>query len=113
MWFAGSTNERPFETLNGLQLLTVGSKTVRVPEATATATGAPWTCQPKLPPGAIRYDSRIVVPVWAWIVVAWIFPAAIVLATIGVSLPNDGAAAARAATTATTASPSSLTFMVV
>ena len=85
MWFAGSTNDIPFETLNGLQLPTVGSKTVSVPEATTTATGAPWTCQPKLPPGATRYDSRIVVPVWAWIVVAWIFPAAIVLATIGAS----------------------------
>jgi len=97
MWFAGSTNDIPFETLNGLQLPTSGSKTVSVPEATTTATGAPWTCQPKLPPGATRYDSRIVVPVWAWIVVAWIFPTAIALATIGASFPNDGAAAARAA----------------
>src|SRR3954469_16248061 len=109
MWFAGSTNDRPFETLKGLQLPTVGSKTVRVPEATTTATGAPWTCQPKLPPGASRYDWRIVIPVWAWIVVAWIFPAASVWATIGASLPTDGAAAARAATTA---SPSSLIFIV-
>src|SRR5580765_6319293 len=110
MWFAGSTNDMPFETLNGLQLPTLGSKTVSVPEATTTATGAPCVCQPKLPPGATRYDSRIVSPVWAWIVVACIFPAAIALATIGTPLPNDGAAAARAATTA---SPSSLTFMVV
>src|SRR6478735_1075048 len=110
MWFAGSTNDMPFETLNGLQLPTAGSKTVSVPEATTTATGAPWACQPKLPPGATRYDSRIVIPVWAWIVVAWIFPTAIALATIGAPLPNDGAATARAATTA---SPSSLTFMVV
>src|SRR5262245_51853383 len=108
MWLAGSTNDMPFETLNGLQLPTVGSKTVSVPEATTTATGAPWTCQPKVPPGASRYDSRIVVPDWALIVVAWNFPAASTLATIGVSWPNDGAAAMRAQTTA---SPINLTFM--
>src|SRR5579862_5720570 len=100
MWFAGSTNDRPLETSNGLQLSTAGSKTVSVPETTTTATGAPWTCQPKLPPGATRYDSRIVVPVCARIVVAWLLPTAITLATTGASSPNDGAAAARAATTA-------------
>ncbi|HEY6055606.1 MAG TPA: hypothetical protein VIU86_16865 [Gaiellaceae bacterium] len=96
-------------TVNGVQLFTVGSKTVSVPDATTTATGAPCACQPKLAPGITLYDSSSVVPDWAWIVVAWIFPTAICFATIGVPVPNDGAAVASAQRSA---SPSSLTFMV-
>ena len=33
-WFAGSTNDCPFDTVNGLQFPTVGSRTVSVPFAT-------------------------------------------------------------------------------
>src|SRR5262249_47205137 len=62
-----------------------------------------------VPPGASRYDSRIVVPVWALIVVAWNLPEASTFATIGVSLPNDGAAAVRAQATA---GATNLTFIL-
>src|SRR4029077_10505224 len=97
----------PFETLNDLQFATAGSKTVSVPPVTTTATGAPCVCQPKLPPGAILIDSRIIDPVVAWMVVAFIVPTASGLATIGWPPPNDGAATARAASRAR---PSSLMF---
>ena len=62
---AGSTKDWPFETLNGVQFATDGSKTVNVPPVTTTATGEPCSCQPKLPPGATLIDSSTIAPVFA------------------------------------------------
>ena len=97
-------------TLNGAHFATAGSKTVSVPPVTTTATGEPWVCHPKLPPGWIVIESRTTAPVVAWMVVAFIIPTASGFATIGSPPPNDGAAIASAPTTA---KPSSLMFMTL
>ena len=108
-WLAGSTNDCPFETLNGAQLATEGSRTVKVPPVTTTATGELCVCQPKLPPCLIVITSRIIAPAVAWIVVGFIVPTARALAKTGASLPSDGAAVAR---TQTKATPSSLMLII-
>src|SRR5262249_33774599 len=66
------------------------------------------TCQPKLPPGAILIESRIIDPVCAWIVVACIFPTASAVATMGGLPPSEGDAVV---SMQTNASPSSLIFI--
>src|SRR5690242_209454 len=100
-------NDCPFETLNGVQFPTVGSKTVSVPFVMMTATGEPCVCQPKLPPGWTVIVSRTIAPGFTGRVNGvLIVPTARACAKIGGFAAIAAAAATSAATAAATTSVS-------
>src|SRR5205823_5161431 len=102
-------NDCPFDTVNGAQFETAGSKTVSFPLVMTTATAEPCVCQPKLPPGLTVICSTTIAPAVALIVKgAFIVPTASAFATIGVPAPTEGPATTSAAAAAR---PSSASFM--
>src|SRR5919206_5363019 len=104
-------NDCPFETLNGVQLATDGSKTVSVPLVMITATGEPCVCQPKLPPGWMVIVSSTIAPGFTGSVSGvLIVPSARACAKIGGFAASAAAAAVSAATAAAMTSVA-FTFM--
>ena len=96
----GSTKAWPLCTLNGAHLPTDGSRTVRVPFVTMTATGdavMPAEASARLDRERVEIT---IAPAFAWMTVAGIVPTASGWAMTSGEAPIDGAAMARPATSA-------------